>query len=205
MSIFFLDQTVEKQAENLRNISSSYDHDKKKWTEAIISLQEKIKVNDDNAGMNDVKKIVVLLLFSYVDLRSICTWFVLQLMKSEHAQLSREAHECVDSIPELNKMVFAVQELGMLELQNLISIASQWRFELQFTSLVFILSNSYEGTNTIFLQLSSVKILKWNTMKRWQKEKSYLMKFRRLRVCSMLMSTNYLLSVDCVQIIWWEL
>lgn len=71
-----LDQTMEKQAEKLRNISSSYDHDKKKWTEAIRSLQEKIK-----------------------------------LMKSEHAQLSCEAHECVDSIPELNKMVFAVQEL----------------------------------------------------------------------------------------------
>lgn len=43
-------------------------------------------------------------------------------MKSEHAQLSCEAHECVNSIPELNNMVFAVQELGMLELQNLISI-----------------------------------------------------------------------------------
>ncbi|KAF7829264.1 kinesin-like protein KIN-14R [Senna tora] len=71
-----LDQTVEKQAEKLRNISNSYEHDKKKWTEAINSLQEKIK-----------------------------------LMKSEHAQLSCEAHECVDSIPELNKMVFAVQEL----------------------------------------------------------------------------------------------
>ncbi|KAK4263065.1 hypothetical protein QN277_028541 [Acacia crassicarpa] len=71
-----LDQTVEKQAETLRNISSSYDHDKKKWTEAIRSLQEKIK-----------------------------------LMKSEHTQLSCEAHECVNSIPEINKMVFAVQEL----------------------------------------------------------------------------------------------
>ncbi|KAI4328116.1 hypothetical protein L6164_020499 [Bauhinia variegata] len=71
-----LDQTVEKQAENLKNISSRYEHDKKRWTEAINDLQEKIK-----------------------------------LMKSEHSQLSHEAHECVDSIPELNKMVFAVQEL----------------------------------------------------------------------------------------------
>ncbi|KAI4314441.1 hypothetical protein L6164_027349 [Bauhinia variegata] len=71
-----LDQTVEKQAENLKNISSRYEHDKKKWTEAINGLQEKI-----------------------------------ELMKSEHSQLSCEAHECVDSIPELCKMVFAVQEL----------------------------------------------------------------------------------------------
>ncbi|XP_061343234.1 kinesin-like protein KIN-14R [Gastrolobium bilobum] len=70
------DQTVEKQAESLRCISSMYELDKKKWTEAISSLQEKVK-----------------------------------LMKSDCIQLSFEAHECVDSIPELNKMVFAVQEL----------------------------------------------------------------------------------------------
>ncbi|KAI5669728.1 hypothetical protein M9H77_19581 [Catharanthus roseus] len=34
-----------------------------------------------------------------------------QMMKKEHIQLSREAHECADSIPELNKMVFAVKAL----------------------------------------------------------------------------------------------
>lgn len=33
-------------------------------------------------------------------------------MKQEHSQLSQEAHECVDSIPELNKMVTGVQALG---------------------------------------------------------------------------------------------
>ncbi|KAL1315700.1 kinesin-like protein KIN-14R isoform X1 [Arachis hypogaea] len=70
------DQTVEKQAHELRSISSRYEVDKKKWTEAISNLQEKVK-----------------------------------LMKSDYCQLSHEAHECVDSIPELNKMVFAVQEL----------------------------------------------------------------------------------------------
>ncbi|KAL9328539.1 hypothetical protein ACSQ67_003542 [Phaseolus vulgaris] len=70
------DQTVEKQAESLRNISNRYELDKKKWADAIYSLQEKIK-----------------------------------LMKSDYLKLSFEAHECVDSIPELNKMVFAVQEL----------------------------------------------------------------------------------------------
>lgn len=36
----------------------------------------------------------------------------MQKMKQEHSQLSREAHECADSIPDLNKMVFAVQSLG---------------------------------------------------------------------------------------------
>ncbi|KAK7307276.1 hypothetical protein VNO77_40187 [Canavalia gladiata] len=70
------DQTVEKQAESLRNISNRYEVDKKKWAEAISNLQEKVK-----------------------------------LMKSDYSKLSFEAHECVDSIPELNKMVFAVQEL----------------------------------------------------------------------------------------------
>ncbi|KAM3283226.1 kinesin-like protein KIN-14R [Capsicum chacoense] len=34
-----------------------------------------------------------------------------KIMKQEHSQLSREAHECADSIPDLNKMVFAVQSL----------------------------------------------------------------------------------------------
>lgn len=36
-------------------------------------------------------------------------------MKQEHSQLSLEAHECVDSIPDLNKMVSAVQSLGKLQ------------------------------------------------------------------------------------------
>ncbi|KAK9284924.1 hypothetical protein L1049_024105 [Liquidambar formosana] len=35
----------------------------------------------------------------------------LKTIKEEHSQLSREAHECADSIPELNKMVYAVQTL----------------------------------------------------------------------------------------------
>ncbi|KAI8572287.1 hypothetical protein RHMOL_Rhmol01G0186500 [Rhododendron molle] len=73
---YSLDQTVDKQAENLRNISSKYECDKKFWAVAINNLQEKIKV-----------------------------------MKEEHSQLLREAHECADSIPDLNKMVFAVQSL----------------------------------------------------------------------------------------------
>ncbi|KAK9166906.1 hypothetical protein Scep_002097 [Stephania cephalantha] len=33
------------------------------------------------------------------------------MMKKEQYQLSREAHECADSIPELNKMVYAVGDL----------------------------------------------------------------------------------------------
>lgn len=50
LPISMSDQTVEKQAESLRNISNKYDLDKKKWAEAIDSLQEKIKVNDKNTG-----------------------------------------------------------------------------------------------------------------------------------------------------------
>lgn len=46
LSIYLSEQTVEKQAENLRSISIRYELDKKKWAEAIISLEEKIKVND---------------------------------------------------------------------------------------------------------------------------------------------------------------
>ncbi|KAH9712652.1 kinesin-like protein KIN-14R [Citrus sinensis] len=72
-----LDQTVEKQAENLINITSRYECDKKYWAAAVSDLQEKVK-----------------------------------MMKKEHSQLSREAHECADSIPELNKMVIGVQALG---------------------------------------------------------------------------------------------
>ncbi|KAL3630147.1 hypothetical protein CASFOL_023131 [Castilleja foliolosa] len=34
-----------------------------------------------------------------------------KVMKREHSQLSHEAHECADSIPDLNQMVFAVQSL----------------------------------------------------------------------------------------------
>ncbi|KAK8995797.1 hypothetical protein V6N11_076055 [Hibiscus sabdariffa] len=72
-----LDETVGKQAENLKNITSSYNHHKKHWEAAINNLQEKIKI-----------------------------------MKKEHAQLSIEAHACVESIPELNKMITGVQALG---------------------------------------------------------------------------------------------
>ncbi|VVA35940.1 PREDICTED: kinesin [Prunus dulcis] len=70
------DQTIQKQAEDIKNISSRYERDKKYWTIAVNDLQEKIK-----------------------------------LMHEEHLHLSREAHECADSIPELNKMIFAVQAL----------------------------------------------------------------------------------------------
>lgn len=71
-----LDQTVGKQAENLINITSRYERDKKYWAVAVNDLQERVK-----------------------------------MMKKEHSQLSHEAHECADSIPELNKMVIGVQAL----------------------------------------------------------------------------------------------
>lgn len=39
-----LDQTIQKQAEDIKNISSRYERDKKYWTIAVNDLQEKIKV-----------------------------------------------------------------------------------------------------------------------------------------------------------------
>ncbi|MED6138000.1 hypothetical protein PIB30_070220 [Stylosanthes scabra] len=45
-----VNQTLEKQAEELRSISSRYEVDKKKWTEAISNLQEKIKASYGNLG-----------------------------------------------------------------------------------------------------------------------------------------------------------
>ncbi|KAI3442324.1 Kinesin-like protein [Psidium guajava] len=71
-----LDQVVEKQDDNLRNLSSKYEHDKQFWALAVHDLDKKLKI-----------------------------------MKREHYQLSREAHECADSIPELNNMVSGVQAL----------------------------------------------------------------------------------------------
>ncbi|GAV68571.1 Kinesin domain-containing protein/Malectin domain-containing protein [Cephalotus follicularis] len=71
-----LEQTVGKEAESLRNITSRYECDKTYWAMAVHDLQKKIKK-----------------------------------MKEEHFQLSREAHECADSIPELSKMVVGVQAL----------------------------------------------------------------------------------------------
>lgn len=67
-------------------------------------------------------KVTFIFYNSQEDIENINPKFVLQSMKSDQAQLSLEAHDCVDSIPGLNKMVFAVQELGMIQLQYLISI-----------------------------------------------------------------------------------
>ncbi|KAJ9564701.1 hypothetical protein OSB04_000667 [Centaurea solstitialis] len=70
------DQIMEKQSEQLRDISSRYEHDKKIWAAAVQELSDKITE-----------------------------------LKQDHSKLSREAHECVDSVPDLNHMVSAVQEL----------------------------------------------------------------------------------------------
>jgi kinesin family protein C2/C3 len=113
------EQTLEKQAENLRSIYNRYELDKKKWAEAIISLQEKVKVNDKKRCL---KLLYFFSLTSQEHIKNISTKFDFQVMRSEQSRLSLEAHECVDSIPELNKMVFAVQELGMLQLHYSISI-----------------------------------------------------------------------------------
>ncbi|KAG6705133.1 hypothetical protein I3842_07G166200 [Carya illinoinensis] len=72
----YLDQAMEEQAANLRDICSRYEHDKRLWAAVFDDLEKKVKN-----------------------------------MKQEHCQLTREAYECFDSIPELSKMVFAVQAL----------------------------------------------------------------------------------------------
>ncbi|KAM0021935.1 putative minus-end-directed kinesin ATPase [Helianthus debilis subsp. tardiflorus] len=71
-----LDQTMEKQSEMLREISSRYEHDKKVWVAAVNELSHKITV-----------------------------------LKRDHTQLALQAHQCVDSIPDLNNMTSAVQAL----------------------------------------------------------------------------------------------
>lgn len=50
--VYSLDQAMENQATKLRNISSSYDRDKKQWAVAINELQEKIKVQLKNSFGN---------------------------------------------------------------------------------------------------------------------------------------------------------
>ena len=47
---------MEKQAENLRNISSKYEQDKKYWTAAINELHEKIKVRVRHAIKDHMSK-----------------------------------------------------------------------------------------------------------------------------------------------------
>ena len=39
----------------------------------------------------------------------------LQVMKQEHYKLSQEAHECANSIPNMNKMIDGVQSLGKIK------------------------------------------------------------------------------------------
>lgn len=44
---------------------------------------------------------------------------ILQAMKKEQSQLSLDAHECANSIPDMNKMIFAVQSLGMFQITSI--------------------------------------------------------------------------------------
>ncbi|PWA81113.1 di-glucose binding protein with Kinesin motor domain-containing protein [Artemisia annua] len=71
-----LDQRMEKQSEQLRDISSRYEHDKKVWVAAVKELSQRITV-----------------------------------LKQDHSKLARQAHQCADTVPDLNNMVSAVQAL----------------------------------------------------------------------------------------------
>lgn len=115
---FSIDQTVEKQAENLKAVSSKYEHDKKVWMTAISGLEEKIKVFH-----------IFIWRTAFHFPSYICNSFIMELtgckltqnMKEEHAQLAHNAHECADSIPDLSNMVLAVQMLGRFGLKSHIS------------------------------------------------------------------------------------
>nr|XP_043632791.1 kinesin-like protein KIN-14R [Erigeron canadensis] len=71
-----LDLKMEKQSEQLRDISSRYEHDKKVWVAAVNELSHRITV-----------------------------------LKQDHSRLARQAHQCADTVPDLNNMVSAVQAL----------------------------------------------------------------------------------------------
>ncbi|KAI3747557.1 hypothetical protein L6452_10049 [Arctium lappa] len=71
-----LDQKMEKQSEQLRDLSSRYEHDRKIWVAAVKELSHRIMV-----------------------------------LKQDHSQLSLQAHQCADTVPDLNNMVSAVQAL----------------------------------------------------------------------------------------------
>lgn len=71
-----LDQAMQKQNAELRDVSRRYECDKKLWAAAIDDFEKKIK-----------------------------------MMKIEHSQLFHEAHACANTIPELNKMIIAVQDI----------------------------------------------------------------------------------------------
>lgn len=56
---------MEKQAENLINITSRYECDKKYWAAAVSDLQEKVKVNDEILFGSRIE-IIFIFFFSFV-------------------------------------------------------------------------------------------------------------------------------------------
>ncbi|XP_040378751.1 kinesin-like protein KIN-14E [Oryza brachyantha] len=71
-----IEQVLDSQADQLRNVSQKYENAKKLWAAAISNLENKIKS-----------------------------------MKKEQALLSLEAHDCANAVPDLSKMIGAVQAL----------------------------------------------------------------------------------------------
>lgn len=98
-------------------------------------------------------------------------------MKEEHCQLSREAHECADSIPQLNNMVTGVKALGKFEqCQPIVN----WFFAGLFLCICM--------AHGIALQLHNVKISRQSTVKSKQRERNCITKFRRLKACPLSLS-----------------
>ncbi|KAE8695991.1 dof zinc finger protein DOF5.7-like [Hibiscus syriacus] len=78
---------------------------------------EKVRMQLDNK-IFQTRTLVILIEYAFLSLNSDLITNAdgkaraMVIMKREHAQLSHEAHACVESIPELNKMVTGVQALG---------------------------------------------------------------------------------------------
>lgn len=51
---------MEKQEENLINITIRYEHDKKYWAAAVSDLQEKVKVNNEILFGSRIKIIFII-------------------------------------------------------------------------------------------------------------------------------------------------
>ncbi|KAL8151982.1 hypothetical protein V2J09_021790 [Rumex salicifolius] len=90
--------------QQLENIRSELD---KKFMDTFSQDQKLVKQADDLKKIcTKYEKDKRFWITAIVDLEE-----KIKTMKQEHNQLSREAHECADSIPELNQMIFAVQAL----------------------------------------------------------------------------------------------
>ena len=99
------DKALGRESDQRRNVSQRYENDKKLWAAAISNMEKKIKVKLDLVHVIS-KPQLGLVNFNKFSLLNP------QAMKEKQALLSLEAHECANAIPDLSKMIGAVQALG---------------------------------------------------------------------------------------------